>query len=354
VTLTVGFDAHMLGTGETGNETYAWGMLQGLSELVERPEVVVYAGQPPVTAGFAYRHVSPHHDLRRLLLELPTHARRDGIRALHCTYSAPPRVSVPVVLTVHDVTFRTHPEWFSRRDLAVLTLGVAISIRRAAHVLALTEAARAEILRRYPVDPGRVTVTPIGPGPAAAPIPDTEAASRRAGLGLVPGRPYVLAVGARSPRKNIPTLVAAFARVVAEGFDGELVVVGARPGATAVAQPRWLRRIGPVGVRDLAALYQGAAALAIPSLDEGFGLAALEALAHGLPVAASDIGALREVCGDDATYFDPRRPAGMAGAIQDAVRRGPSPRYRERAGQFTWRRAAEQTVEVYRRVAGSA
>jgi glycosyltransferase involved in cell wall biosynthesis len=350
VTLTVGFDAHMIGTGETGNETYALGLLQGLSELINRPRVVVYSPRPPAGSPFTHRPVSADRDLRRLLVELPARARRDGLALLHSTYVSPPRLGVPSVLSVHDVTYLTHPEWFSRRDLVVLTVGVGLSIRRAAHVITGTASARSQILQRYRLDPSRVSVTPYAAGPAAVAVPETDAVALRRAAGLTEGRPYILATGGGNPRKNMGRLMAAFALMGTDGF-GDLVIAG-RPGRLATPPGARLHLVGPVDDRTLAALYQGASAFALPSLEEGFGIPALEALAHGLPVAAADIPALHEVCGDAAVYFDPRDVAAIARGLEQALATNRPDQARARAALFSWRRTAEHTVQVYRRVAG--
>jgi glycosyltransferase involved in cell wall biosynthesis len=352
VTLTVGFDAHMIQDLQTGNEVCAWGVLQGLAALEDRPRVVVYeATQLPLT-GFVHRRVSAGGNFRRLLAELPSMARRDQLNVLHSTYVAPPRSPVPVVLTIHDVTYLSNPEWFSRRDLLVLTLGVGLSVRRAAHVLTGSEAARAQILARYRLDPARVTATPYAAGPAAEAVPEGEAAAIRAGLRLE--RPYVVSVGGGNPRKNMGRLVAAFGLLRREGFEGELVIAGAAGRLAASALPGGVRLVGQVGPRTMAALYQGAAACAVPALEEGFGVPTLEALSHGVSVAASDIPVLREVAGEAALYFDPRDPASIATALGRAVAEDRATAGRGRAAQFSWRRTAERTVAAYREVTASA
>ena len=217
------------------------------------------------------------------------------------------------------------------------------ALRKSERVLTVSEAAKRAIGEMFPVDAKKIVVTPNGvdaiyfeTGPAAHDL----------------GR-YFLFVGNDKPHKNVPRLVEAFEAVHRKDPSLRLALVGAQ-----FARYRDVDGVIAVGfvTQDrLAALYRGAIALLLPSLEEGFGLPIVEAMASGTPAIASDIPPLVEVAGGAALHIDPRTSATIAAAMErilndaslraDLISRG-----RTRAAQFTWRRCAEQTREVYREV----
>jgi glycosyltransferase involved in cell wall biosynthesis len=363
--IRIGLDAHMVGSHETGNETYIVGLLDGLSTLSADFEVdVFHAGE---LARLDSDHLRPRKLLSRspwlrLSVDLPYQSWRAGLDVLHVTYAAPIWSPCPIVLTVHDITFATNPEWFSGRDIGVLSRVVPWSARRAARVVTVSETCRAQIIEHFGVAADHVVCIPNAPGPAANAI-DTDAARKEiVAIGLDPARPYVLSVGNLQPRKNLVRLIEAFRGLSEGGLDIDLVVVGAehyRSGDVHDAAGEARDRIhftGYVSDRQLAACYSLATVFALPSLFEGFGIPALEAMAHGVPVVCSHAGALPEVCSDAALYFDPLDVESISAAVSravtdrglraDLVRKG-----HVRSAQFSWRESAERMLTTYRSAA---
>jgi glycosyltransferase involved in cell wall biosynthesis len=356
-------DGHMLGSGETGNETYLRGLLGGLEELGRR-ELVAVSG-PRVDVG-AHRPVVLHSrsDVARLAVGLAAAARESGANVIHATYAAPFTTTTASVVTVHDVSFLRHPEWFSVRDRVVLNAGVRASVRRAARVLVPSGHARNELCTLLGVAPERVLVTPEGVDGRFAPASGSHAQAaddvffRRLGI----RQPYVLAVGNLQPRKNLSRLVEAWARLVRDGSDAghRLVVAGGfrgrRDGAAAQAVAAGIgdRLVFPgyVPGADLPALYAGAELFVLPSLYEGFGLPVLEAMACGTPVACSRTTSLPEVAAGAAALFDPADPGDIA-AVLGALLADPAlladlrERGLQRAASATWRGCAELTAAAY-------
>jgi glycosyltransferase involved in cell wall biosynthesis len=196
-------------------------------------------------------------------------------------------------------------------------------------------------------------------GRAAQPLSKEEARAEVAKLGIDPSRQIVLAVGNLQPRKNLVRLIEAFGRLVAGGIDADLVVVGPEHyraslvrEAAAGLEAR-VRFTGYLTHRQLAACYETATVFVFPSMYEGFGIPAVEAMAHGTPVVSTNAGALPEVCGDAALYFDPLDVAAIAAAVK-RVLTDPNLRAklaeagRAREKRFSWRRAATETLAVYR------
>jgi glycosyltransferase involved in cell wall biosynthesis len=248
------------------------------------------------------------------------------------------------VLTVHDLGFLDAPDELPRSDRELPAL-VRRSASRADVVCTPTEAVAQAVAARLDVPEDRIMVTPLGVDPAwFAARPPTEEQRERLGL---PSQ-YLLFVGAAGPRKGIDHLRKAHESVPELP---PLVVTG--PGPRRV-DGRVLRT-GYLRDRDLRSVVAGAAAVVLPSRDEGFGLPVLEALACNVPVVCSDVPALREVAGGQATlvpYGDvPALAAALAAALEDPPPPAVLAARRAHAAGFTWRRCAQATVAAYRRAA---
>lgn len=338
----IGIDCRKI--ADFGIGTYVRGLVRGLAEI-EAPETYVLF-VPRALPDLPFEQIVvdvPTYSLR----ELPVMGRaiaRARVDLFHSPDLMLPWTSRPCVVTLHDVIRSRYPP---RNPAARIYVGVMTprALQKSARVLTVTEAAKRAILETFDCDPAKIAVTPNGvdeifftDGPRAE------------------GR-YFLFVGNDKPHKNVDRLVAAFSRLRAfesssrrgGGLDDSmtrLLLVGAEfqryrelPG---------LVTPGFVPIDDLAALYRGAIALVMPSLEEGFGLPVAEAMAAGTPVIASDIEALVEVTGGAAFHVNPRSVQAIADAMRN-VTRVHVESARARAAAFTWRRCAERTREAYLR-----
>jgi glycosyltransferase involved in cell wall biosynthesis len=249
------------------------------------------------------------------------------------------------VVLIHDVAAMRRPEAYRRFYAAYQRRLLPALAHRARRVVTVSEFSRAEIVELLGMAPEAVEVVPNGVDARFSPTADPAAAARSFGL----DRPYVLAVGTSSARKNLAALGEGARRLAALGI--ELVAAGSERGyLRGEPPPDGIRRLGYVDDRLLPGLYAGARALAMPSLHEGFGLPCLEAMACGVPVVAARRGALPETVGDAALLVEPDpgelAEALVAAAGDDALRS----RLREaglaRAAAFSWDAAARRADSV--------
>jgi glycosyltransferase involved in cell wall biosynthesis len=261
----------------------------------------------------------------------------------------PPR-SAPIVATVHDLAFLDDPGRFTPRGVRFFHRAIDLA-RRDADVVVCPSEATAAACRRNGFADSRVRVVPWGIDTRPATADDVDRVRRHHRL----DRPYVLWLGTIEPRKNVRRLLEAHAALGRD--DVELVVAGGAGwndelAALEARMGRGVRRLGFVPPEDLAGLYAGAEVFCFPSLEEGFGLPVLEAMAQGTPVVTSAGIATAEVVGDAGVTVDPTDVAALTRALRallddpDAARRlGRSAA--ERAGTFTWARTASGLEAAY-------
>jgi glycosyltransferase involved in cell wall biosynthesis len=280
-----------------------------------------------------------------------------GLDVFHATnFVLPPLRRARGVVTVHDLAYLHLPGTVNAASLRYRAL-VPRSVRRAAIVIAPSEATADALREAYAVPADRLVVTPLGVDPEwfAATPPDR---AWRAARGLPPE--YLLAVGTLEPRKGLDVLLAAYRRLLADHPDAPPLVLvggagwGGQPDLAALPADR-LVLPGYVGSADLPGIVAGARLLAYPSRYEGFGLPPLEAMAAGVPVVASDLAAVREATGSLVRLVPAGDPDALAAALAGELAAAPDPRRlaasREHAATMTWQRCADLTLLAYRRAA---
>jgi glycosyltransferase involved in cell wall biosynthesis len=287
------------------------------------------------------------HRLRRPRVERAT----GPVDVSHATTLAIAASRSPLVVTVHDLAFVDHPEWFKPLGMHLFRRGLELARREARLVLCPSTATIDDCLRAG-FEEQRLRLVPWGVDRWDIPSAEVERTCRAYGLA---GRRYVLSVGTLEPRKNLSTLLRAFGAL---GRDDVVLAVVGPDGwnNTELPTPPGLRRLGYVPEQDLRALYTGAAAFCYPSLMEGFGLPVLEAMAQGTPVVTSDRSATAEVAAGAALAVDPTSPSAIAEALRKVVDDTDlaaelSTAGLARAAELTWERSAALHEEAYAEVA---
>ena len=289
---------------------------------------------------------------------------REGIDVFHATTAVGPlRTPCPVVMTVHDASTVTMPLHRGISDRLFHRAFAVHAARRASAVLCPTQAAATDVAEHYGIPAARIRVVPLGVSPAFRDVTPDAIAAVRARHGLT--RPYVLYVGANTPRKNLSTLVRAMSRLSARLPDIDLVWVGPAGRNDAAIhdlahhlQPApVVRHLGMVPESDLPALYAASSTVAYISLFEGFGLPVAEAMAAGRPVVTSRRSAMAEVAGDAAWFVDPTDVEAVADGLEKALTDAKLASRLTTAGrlrslQYDWAHTAALTSAVYRDVSG--
>jgi glycosyltransferase involved in cell wall biosynthesis len=366
--MRIAIDAHAIGRHLTGNEVYVRSLLNAFAAREQDREILAYVSCPSACASIPdrirIRHVAANPFLR-LGLDLVSRIRRDRPDVLHVQYTAPVGCPVPVVATVHDVSYLEHPEYFTRSRAWQLRLTVGRTVRQAARILTGTHVARNSILKVYPdLDEDKVVVVPLAAAPEFRPI------SREAAVAAVRerhaiGGPFILSVGDIQPRKNHIGLIRAFTRMVKAypQLSHQLVMVGkptwfsdkVQEAARESGVAERIRFLGFVADGDLLQLYNACDCFVFPSFYEGFGFPALEAMACGRAVVCSDASALPEVVDGAAILFDPYAVDEMVRAIADVLLDGELRGRMERLGlqraaHFSWQKTAQKTMDAFHQV----
>jgi glycosyltransferase involved in cell wall biosynthesis len=286
------------------------------------------------------------------LFQVARHARRLRVDVIHCPANLGPwRSRLPVVVTLHDLLPFRHPDYVPGWHSRVLRMMIRLATRRAARVITVSNASRADISDVLRLSSSHIDVIPLAGGPLASSAATSPLRE--------PGQ--VLAVGNRMPHKNLELLIEAIGLIPAPNRP-KLVITGSHgddplaPVVRAHHLDDWVSLRGWLSAEELEHLYSESTLLAFPSLFEGFGLPLIEAMARGCPVLCADIPVLREVGGSAVSFVDPTDAPAWAGEIERLVdspnelallaRRG-----LERAAQFDWGQTAAATRQSLVRAA---
>ncbi len=370
--MRVAIDGRYIQDHFPGIGRYTYNLVRALATLGESDEWLVVTNPRLANTRYDFSDLAAHPGVRlascdvgtfslREQTALPRMVARLGVSLLHSPYYVKPYcLPMPSVLTYYDVIGLVYPHSLpSAQARALFRLLSRLALAGADKVILLSESARRDVMRHFRVAQARTVVIHPAADPQFQPQPAPAVERVRQKYGL--DGPYTLYVGINKPHKNVETLVEAWARAKPYGV---LVLAGredprypqARQRVAALGLEHYVRFLGDVPEADLPALYTGAALFAFPSLYEGFGLPVLEAMACGVPVVSSNAASLPEVVGDAGPLLPPTDVGAWAETLArlladpatlDAMRG----RSRARAAQFSWEKAARETLAVYREVA---
>lgn len=361
-------DAHTIGCHLTGNEVYIRNLLKEYAELDPSSDYLAYVAKPKadesVPVRFQKRWVS-ENPFRRLGVDIPLSLRRDRPDLLHVQYTGPLFSNVPMVVSVHDISYLEHPEYFTAFRSRQLRLTVKRTVHKAARILTPSDFSKRSIVEAYRVPEEKVTVVHNAVSSTFRPIHRETALAWVKNNYDIPG-PFVLTVGDLQPRKNHLGLIRAFEELTANtpSLPHHLVMVGketwfapaVRKAAAKSSAAGRIHFTDWVADADLRYFYGACDCFVFPSFYEGFGLPILEAMACGRAVVCSNTSAMPEVANAAGLLFDPYSTIELVRAMRDVLLDA-NLRLRlerlgaQRAAGFSWSRAAQETLDVYHEVA---
>jgi glycosyltransferase involved in cell wall biosynthesis len=367
--LRIGINAlYLIPGGVGGTEIYLRSLLAGLAGIDANNTYFLFtndetgSGLAPDQANFHREPLGVRAAFRpgRIVAEqtkLPSRSRKLKLDVLlNPGFTAPLLCPCPCVTVFHDLQHKRHPEFFRWFDLPFWRALLYGSAHRAAHLIAVSEETKKDLLSFYRLNPKRISVVPHGVDPEFFEI------GRRRKSGQVD--PVLLCVSTLHPHKNLERLIRVFVRLRERLPDWRLVIAGLRGFHAGTLERQvdslqacgFVRLTGWIPRTELYDLFLHASAFVYPSTFEGFGMPVLEALAAGIPAACSAAEPMPSVAGAAAVYFDPMNDDAMMKSLVE-VTTNPATRARlaqagpERASRFSWRRAAEETLHILEKAA---
>ncbi len=349
-------------TNRVGTGQYTYHILKRLRALSPETEFHLYHRDsllphlPPADQKWIYHQVKPAKGWLSFGLPLNlliSQGKYDSFWSpAHYT---PSYIGSPSVVTIHDLAYEYFPDLFLPSDLYKLKNWTRIAVTRAQKVIAVSEATKQDLIKLYGTDPTKITVIHNGYDSdifnLKSPVNDNILKSY-----LLNPKSYILFLGTIQPRKNVIKLVQAFRLLKEQGYKGKLVVAGnigwlADDSLEVIKNSPDAADIVMTGyISDEArlALYRNAEVYCLPSLYEGFGVPAIEAMAAGAPVAVANNSSLPEVVGDAGVLFDERNPASIAEGINKILsdRNAWVKKSLARAQKFSWDKCAKETLNV--------
>lgn len=358
--LRVGFDARWY--NDSGVGAYVRGLLGAMAQLEDQLDLIIYEDPQnpvPLPSCSNARRITVNSKKYSVAeqVELARRCREDRLDVFHSPfYVVPLFARCPVVVTVHDLIPFLFPI-YSKAKQAIVRAGYRMATRKAAQIIADSDNTARDIQNILHVSRDRIFSVHLAASEVYRPKPDPgefDLLQQKYGI----SQPYVLLASARNWRaKNMETALRVLKAVREMGANFQTLVYGSPEAIEACKSDEsipWseMKYVGYISTDELAMLYRHAVVFLFPSLYEGFGLPVLEAMACGCAVLASNGGALAEVAGSGAQVFDPHDVKGMADAVRELLRDPDQQRnWREaavrRATDFSWMKAARETLRVY-------
>ncbi|WP_438448540.1 glycosyltransferase family 4 protein [Gorillibacterium sp. sgz5001074] len=364
--MRIGVDAHVLAGKFQGSRTYLYNLYKEVLKQTD-PQGFVFFGHwdkdAPYGKDKTYIDFPSHSKLKRLTFQTATLLKKYDIDLYHTQYISPLSLPCQSLVTIHDILFESHPQFFTKSEVIRNKILVRNSAKKAVQIQTVSSFSKASIAERYHIDPDRIVVVPNGvDGSRYNPGNKDEAVKQVAAeFGI---RDYILTVGRIEPRKNHMTLLRAYKLLKERHKDiGPLVIVGNpdfgfRDFFEYLEKEKIKESVKIVsGVSDqmLPLIYKAAKVFAYPSYAEGFGIPPLEAMASGVPVIVSNTTAIPEVVGESGILVNPLNAEEIAHHIETIYFNPELQNYLAaagitQAGQWTWENAAKQYISTIGRL----
>lgn len=369
--MKIGIDGRFLGPRPTGNGVVSQMLISHLArEASSRDRFTVYVTgdfDSPPQRNQTFRKMSALHrnPYLRFLFTFSSELKKNPVDIFHALYTVPFNIPSRVVLSLIEFTWITEPGLFPANPLRQFqfALMTRYGVRRADRIIVPTPHVRRKLVETLQPDEEKVEVVPLGVSSYFSErLPKGEIDQVLKKHSITP--PYLLFVGNLHPRKNVERLIQCYNILRGEeNAPCQLVLVGEKSWRhegimrriDASPYKEAIRMTGYVPISELRAFYQGAHLFVFPSLEEGFGMPPLEAMASNIPVVAADTSSIPDVVGSGALLFDPFDVEDMRKAISEgfhnrALRSRLVEAGSERVKEFSWERCARKTIEIYEKV----
>ena len=336
---------------------YALQILKHLHQLDKKNQYIIYLKKPPLpdlpqsAQNWHYHVFGPQKLWTRLALPLHLYTSKPKPDIFYTPgHYTPPFCPCPIIPTIHDLGYLKYPEQFTKKDYHQLKSWTAQSIKKAHHLFTVSNFSKKEIQKIYHIPADKITVAPNGVGEPTK-IPDKSPAKK----------PYFLCLGTLKPNKNIPFLIKAFSQFIKNHPDYQLIIAGNKGWLfdnifTQVKKLKLEKKVIFTGFVDNRwSFYKHATALVIPSLYEGFGRPAIEAMKVNCPVIASSIPPLKEVVGDSGLFIDPKDQKTLVSAMNQIIK-PTTKKQLIKAGvaqsqKYTWTKSAQTLIDTFGKIA---
>ncbi|MDO8497878.1 MAG: glycosyltransferase family 1 protein [bacterium] len=321
---------------------------------------------PKENPHFSYKVISPRFMWSQLWLPLDLYMKKKIDVFFAPAHYAPRFCPAPLVVTVHDLSYFYYPDEFLKKDLYTLKEWTRYSVKNARKIIAVSKTTKKDVIKYYNVPEEKIEAVYNGYDKSSQPKADKLLAENLLTKLKLKEKKYFLYVGTLQPRKNLPVLINAFAKFSKIHADYKLVLVGKKGWMydeifetirtlkldDAVITPGYLPD------EEVKELYRNAMCFVLPSLYEGFGIPILEAMSHGCPVISSFSSSLPEIGGDACLYFDPKNSEDLYDDLirlteDESLRKDFIKKGYERVKQFSWKKCAEETLNVIQKIENS-
>ncbi len=369
--MKIGMNARFLTQPYTGIGQYTINLLKSLAKADDKNEYFLFTPElVELNLPERFHQIRiPEADYKSASLRkahwefvlIPREMAKWQVNVAHFLYPANPltRMAVPVVTTVHDVIPWVLPEYQKRLRSQLYYAYVRFALKKANHIITVSEFSKGEIERLFKIPEKDISVIPLAP-----PLQEGEPSAPDLPL----RRPYLLYVGGYDERKNVPALMDAFQKHIANHYSLDLLLVGGKDkGLEKWLTNQYLEKVAghipvkpkgnivltpPLSPGELFALYRQATAFVHASYYEGFNIPLVEAMSHGLPIVAADLAVNREVTENNAVFVDPYSADAIGLGIHELLNHKPLQKELKekglaRASHFSWKKCAEETLYVY-------